>query len=64
MAYGAPIEHEELVVDGAESGLDRIAHEVDSLRLALRAALRRQSGGRYPPPGPGDLPITRGYFVG
>jgi hypothetical protein len=48
---------------GAEAGLDRLAHEIDRLRLDLRATLRLQSGGRYPKEGPGDHPITRGRFV-
>jgi len=63
VAYGQPIGHEEIVERGAEAGLDRIAHEIDALRLDLRATLRQQSGGRYPRKGPGDLPITRGSFV-
>lgn len=59
VAYGEPIAYEELMGDGAEAGLARLARIVDGMRLSLRAELRRASGGSFPPRGPGDEPIDR-----
>ncbi|MCG3125005.1 MAG: Bifunctional protein Aas [Phycisphaerales bacterium] len=54
--YGPPIPHDELMKGGADAALERLAREIDVLRLELRAYLRSQTDGRYPPPGPGDHP--------
>ncbi|PHQ81654.1 MAG: hypothetical protein COB69_03840 [Phycisphaera sp.] len=32
----------------------KLQHEIESMRLALRTELRRRTGGRFPPKGPGD----------
>ena len=53
--FGHPIPPEELM--GAE-GTRRLQREVDQLRLACRAELRRSSAGRYPAPGPADEPFS------
>jgi 1-acyl-sn-glycerol-3-phosphate acyltransferase len=58
VAFGQPIDHEELMKDGPDAALERLALEVDALRLALRAELRCTTNGRYPPPGLGDRPIS------
>ena len=58
VAFGAPIPHEDLMRDGPDTALERLAREVDRLRLELRAELRRVTKGRYPPPGLGDGPIA------
>ncbi|MBS0188773.1 MAG: 1-acyl-sn-glycerol-3-phosphate acyltransferase [Planctomycetes bacterium] len=54
--YGKPIPYDELVREGAQGALDRIAREVNALRLQLRADMKRATGGSYPAPGPGDQP--------
>lgn len=56
LKYGLPISPEELMKDGPEAGLQRLAREVDSLRLALRAEMRGKTGGTFPAKGPGDEP--------
>lgn len=52
--YGKPIPYAELEKDGAQGALDRIAREVNALRLQARANMRKATGGSYPPVGPGD----------
>lgn len=54
VAFGTPIPHDELLKDGAEAGLIRLAREIETLRLDLRSKLRASTNGRYPAPGPGD----------
>lgn len=54
VAFGTPIPHDELLKDGAEAGLLRLAGEIEALRLELRSKLRASSGGRFPPAGAGD----------
>lgn len=54
VAFGEPIPFEELKALGADGALDRLAREVDALRLDLRATLRRQTRGRLPAPGIAD----------
>lgn len=52
--FGRPIPHDELMKDGADAALRRLEREVDALRLDLHQRIRRQTGGAYPSPGPGD----------
>ena len=59
VAFGTPIAHDELMRDGPDAALIRLAETVDALRLELRANLRSRTGGRYPPPGLGDRPIAK-----
>ncbi|MGH7244199.1 MAG: lysophospholipid acyltransferase family protein [Phycisphaerales bacterium] len=54
VTYGKPIAYDELVKDGAQGALDRIAREVNELRLQTRTEMRKASDGSYPPAGPGD----------
>lgn len=56
LRYGKPIDADELMKDGADAGLRRLAKEVDDLRLALRAEMREKTGGKIPPAGPADGP--------
>ncbi len=56
LRYGTPISPDELFADGADAGLQRLARDVDDLRLKLRAEMRAATGGRFPPAGPGDAP--------
>jgi 1-acyl-sn-glycerol-3-phosphate acyltransferase len=52
---GAAIAADELMRDGAGAALSRLRNIIDGMRLQLRDRMRRESDGRYPPPGPGDL---------
>ncbi len=54
--YADPIPYDELMKDGPDAALRRLQLQIDAMRLELRGELRRQSGGRYPAPGPGDRP--------
>lgn len=54
---GEPIGHDELMKDGPDEALRRLAREIDALRLQLRAQLREKTGGRQPAPGPADDPV-------
>ena len=51
---GHPIPYEELFKDGPDAALRRLADEIETLRLDLRAKMRASTGGRFPPPGPAD----------
>jgi len=54
VSYGKPIPFAELKALGSEAGLQRLAEEVETLRMDLRAKLRTATRGRLPRPGPGD----------
>ena len=54
---GVPISAEELLADGREAALDLLRRRIETMRLELRQRLRAKTGGRYPPPGPGDQPF-------
>lgn len=51
---GHPIPHEELLKDGPDAALRRLATEIETLRLELRSRMRASTNGRFPPPGPAD----------
>ncbi|MEX2220077.1 MAG: lysophospholipid acyltransferase family protein [Phycisphaerales bacterium] len=59
VAIGRPIPYEELLAAGPDAALERIGDEIDALRLSLRRRMRRETVGRYPSWGPGDLPRRR-----
>ncbi len=52
--YGAPIPYDELMKDGADAALARLARQIDGMRMELRAHMRAKTKGRYPKAGPGD----------
>jgi 1-acyl-sn-glycerol-3-phosphate acyltransferase len=54
--YGRPIPYEELMQNGPDAALERLASEIDRMRLELRAMLRKETSDRFPPRGPGDGP--------
>ncbi|MBS0196649.1 MAG: 1-acyl-sn-glycerol-3-phosphate acyltransferase [Planctomycetes bacterium] len=56
--YGAPISHEELMKDGPDAALARLALEIDSMRMQLRRGLREATAGKFPAAGAGDAPFT------
>lgn len=49
---------DELMRDGPDSALERLRIQIDSMRLELRARMRRESGGRYPAHSAGDAPCV------
>lgn len=56
VAYGHPIPHDELLKDGPDAALDRLAREVETLRGELHEHLRRKTKGRYPTSDPPSEP--------
>jgi len=58
VAYGRPIAFDELMADGPDAALERLHAEIDTMRLSLRALIRRQTRGRWPQAGPGDHPCA------
>jgi len=48
VAYGHPIPHAELMADGPDAALERLAREVETLRGKLHTHLRQRTNGRYP----------------
>jgi 1-acyl-sn-glycerol-3-phosphate acyltransferase len=56
--FGRPIPFAELKALGQVAGLERLAAEVETLRLDLRGRLRLATRGRIPRPGPGDQRST------
>ena len=51
---GRPITAQELTSEEPEVAMERLRGAIDSMRLELRRELRDATGGRFPPPGPGD----------
>jgi 1-acyl-sn-glycerol-3-phosphate acyltransferase len=54
---GEPIDAARLAALDPVSALALLESEVDRLRLRARSALRAESGGAFPPAGPGDRPL-------
>jgi len=52
--YGKAIEHDELLADGVDGALLRLAKNVEQLRLEARESLRSKSKGAFPPEGVAD----------
>lgn len=59
---GHPISSEELLKDGPDAALVRLATEIETLRLELRSKLRASTNGRFPPPGPADAAADPGSW--
>ncbi|MEM0982537.1 MAG: lysophospholipid acyltransferase family protein [Planctomycetota bacterium] len=57
VGYGHPIPYDELMKDGPDAALERLARETDAIRLELRERIRERTGRKYPRPGPGDEPL-------
>jgi 1-acyl-sn-glycerol-3-phosphate acyltransferase len=53
---GTPVPASEFAERGEQVVLEEIRREIETMRLELRADLRRRTRGRFPPPGPADLP--------
>ncbi len=56
-----PVPAQELLDVPANEAMQRLHNTIDTMRLDLRSRLRRQTGGRFPHPGPGDLPSSIRY---
>ncbi len=54
--YDRPISAAKIMSMDADRALRTLERRIDAMRLDLRARLRRQTRGRFPPKGPGDLP--------
>lgn len=54
--YGHPIDHDDLMKDGPDAALHRLASIIEDMRLQLRQTIRQRTHGKYPAPGPADLP--------
>jgi len=54
LMFGEPIASSELMKDGPDAGMARLAAEIERMRLDLRKQLRERSGGRCPSSGAGD----------
>lgn len=52
--YGQAIAYDELMKDGADAALQRLARETQAMRMELRAKLRERTAGKYPVAGAGD----------
>lgn len=52
--YGHPISYEDLMKDGADAAMERLARIIEDMRHELRAKIRARTGGKYPAKGPGD----------
>lgn len=52
--YGHAIAYDELMKDGADAALQRLARETQAMRIELRAKLRERTAGKYPVAGAGD----------
>jgi 1-acyl-sn-glycerol-3-phosphate acyltransferase len=53
---GPPHEYEELLCDGADAALEKLKREIETMRMVLRRRIRTSTRGRWPSPGPGDVP--------
>jgi 1-acyl-sn-glycerol-3-phosphate acyltransferase len=54
VCIGEPIPYSELMAQGGDAALARLEQEIDRMRLGLRERMRRETGGHFPAPGPGD----------
>jgi 1-acyl-sn-glycerol-3-phosphate acyltransferase len=54
--FGKPIPAAELLAMPPGAAMSHISQIIDTMRLELRQALRTQTDGRFPPPGPTDGP--------
>jgi 1-acyl-sn-glycerol-3-phosphate acyltransferase len=52
--FGEPIPYDDLMKDGVDAAMVRLAREIDAMRHELRAKIRERTGGKYPAAGAGD----------
>jgi 1-acyl-sn-glycerol-3-phosphate acyltransferase len=53
---GPPITAEELMQGGPDAALETLRRNIETMRIELRASLRKRTRGTYPAPGPADKP--------
>jgi 1-acyl-sn-glycerol-3-phosphate acyltransferase len=63
VVYGKPFDPEDLLREGPDAALIRVAQAIDSLRLEARAILWQDTNGMYPPGGAPDAPLNVSQFV-
>ena len=63
VVYGEPFDPEDLLRDGPDAALIRVAQAIDSLRLEARAILWQETNGYFPPSGAADAPLNVSQFV-
>lgn len=56
--FGEPIAAQTLIDMPPHDAMQFLARRIDTMRLELRARLRQQTDGQFPPPGPGDKPAS------
>ena len=54
VGVGRPWRRDELLSSGPDEALNLIRNAIETMRLSLRADMRRATGGKYPATGPGD----------
>ncbi len=62
VVYGEPFDPEDLLRDGPDEALVRVAKAIDALRLEARAILWQKTNGEYPPTGPADARLDVAWF--
>ena len=45
-----------LLANGPDAALEYLKRTIETMRIELRQQMRRSTGGKFPPPGAGDLP--------
>ena len=63
VVYGAPIDPEDLLREGPDAALIRVAQAIDALRLEAKAILWNETNGMFPPSGAADAPLNVSRFV-
>jgi 1-acyl-sn-glycerol-3-phosphate acyltransferase len=49
----------ELLANGPDAALEYLKRAIETMRMELRAQMRRSTNGKFPPPGPGDFPYWK-----
>jgi hypothetical protein len=62
VVYGEPFDPEDLLREGPDAALLRVARAIDALRLEARAILWQKTNGEFPPTGPADARLDIAWF--
>jgi len=62
VVYGEPFDSQELLRDGPDAAILRVAQAIDALRLEARAILWQKTNGAFPPAGPADARLDPAWF--
>lgn len=63
VVYGNAFDPDDLLREGPDAALIRVAQAIDSLRLEARAILWQETNGYFPPSGAADAPLNVSQFV-